>query len=328
MRPSPYQPPRGLRNPHLQSMLASGPARGRRARRALAGSGARHRRMLLEGGAGVRLEGVLSEPTQTRTAALALLLHGWEGSSESHYVCLATARLLQQGLAVFRLNFRDHGDTHHLNPEIFHSGRIDEVVSAAHDLVARLQPDGLLVGGWSLGGNFALRLALRAHDLPLRAVAAVCPAIDPAGVMDAMEAGLPVYQRYFEHKWRRSLQKKRVLFPEAHDFDDAVLRQRLRALTAWFAERHTEYGSLEAYFDAYSIAGERLAALPLPADILMAADDPVVPVAHFHAIARIDQVRVELAEHGGHCGFLRDWRMAGYAEEWMAQRFAQALGTA
>ena len=33
----------------------------------------------------------------------------------------------------------------------------------------------------------------------------------------------------------------------------------MRALTAWLVERHTEFGTLEAYFDGYSIAGDRLA---------------------------------------------------------------------
>ncbi|RMH90967.1 alpha/beta fold hydrolase [Lysobacter pythonis] len=328
MSASPFMPPRSLRNAHLQSVMSSGPARARQAARALADTGACHQSVLLDAGEGVRLQGIFSHaPDAAATPVVALLLHGWEGSAESNYVRAAAAHLLADGLAVFRLNFRDHGETHHLNEAIFHSGRIDEVVAAAQALVARSGVRRLLVGGWSLGGNFALRLALRARQagLPLAGVAAVCPAIDPARTMDAMEAGMPLYLRYFEHKWRRSLARKRELFPQAHDFDDRVLKLRMRPLTAYFAERHTDYGSLEGYFDAYSVAGERLAALPMPVDILMAADDPVVPAEDFHAIARLPMVRVELASHGGHCGFLRDWRMHGYGEAWMAARFRAAL---
>jgi predicted alpha/beta-fold hydrolase len=50
---------------------------------------------------------------------------------------LTAVRLLQAGFATFRLNFRDHGDTHHLNPGLFHSNRIDEVVRAPHAVAQR-----------------------------------------------------------------------------------------------------------------------------------------------------------------------------------------------
>ena len=327
---SPFVPPRGLANPHLQSVLASGPLRARYVTQLMAGVAAEHEPMLLDAGDGVRLQGVLSRMPGRAPRALALLLHGWEGSVESNYIRAGAARLLESGFDVFRLNFRDHGDTYHLNEEIFHSGRIGEVVEAARDLMTRVDARPLLVGGWSLGGNFTLRLALRACEagLPLAGVAAICPAIDPARTMDAMEAGVPLYSRYFEHKWRRSLARKREIFPDKHAFDDQVLRLRLRPLTAYFAERHTEYGSIDDYFDAYSIAGDRLAALPVPADILMAADDPVVPAADFGEIARHRAVHLEMAEHGGHCGFLRNWRMQGYAEDWLAERFTDLLDRA
>lgn len=324
---STFQPPPSLRNAHVQSVLASSPLRARYAARQLARAGATHAVWQLDGGDGV-LQGTLSQPRDgTTVRGLAVLLHGWEGSAESNYIRAGAAHLLEAGFEVFRLNFRDHGDTHHLNAAIFHSGRIDEVVHAVGDLVSRLPTRPLLVGGWSLGGNFALRLALRADraGLPLAGVAAVCPAVDPAATMDAMETGLPLYLRYFEHKWRRSLARKRALFPEQHAYDNATLRLRMRPLTAHFVERHTDYGSLDGYFDAYSIAGERLADLPLPAHVLMAADDPVVPSADVRAIARHPHVHVELAPHGGHCGFLCDWRMHGYAERWMTRHFLQAL---
>ena len=134
--------------------------------------------------------------------------------------------------------------------------------------------------------------------------------------------GMPQYLRYFEHKWRRSLQRKRELFPEEHDFDDATLRLRMRDLTAWLVERHTDFADLGAYFDGYSIAGDRLAALQVPADILMAADDPVIPLRDFRELRPGGDARLELAGHGGHCGFLENRRFDGYAERWVARRLA------
>ena len=92
----------------------------------------------------------------------------------------------------------------------------------------------------------------------------------------------------------------------------------MRELTEWLVQRHTDFGTLDNYFDGYSIAGDRLAALPVPADILMAADDPVIPVADFHALRCRPHARLEIARWGGHCGFLENARLDGFAERWVA----------
>ena len=327
-----YRPPWWLRNPHLQSMLASSPMRRNLGAHEIAASGALTTAHIVDGGTGVRLHGLHSAVPGRESRGLALLLHGWEGSTESSYMRLTAGTLLQRGFEVFRLNFRDHGDSHHLNEALFHSNRIDEVVQAALDITRRFLPvDGgqrpLVAAGYSLGGNFALRLALRAPaaGLSLARVAAVCPVLDPAVTMAQMERGRRVYLRYFERKWRSSLLRKRALFPRQHDFDDRTLRLGMRELTEWLVQRHTDFGTLDAYFDGYSIAGDRLSALQVPVDILMAQDDPVIPVREFHALALPASAHLEIARWGGHCGFLRNARLQGFAEDWVAEHLAAAV---
>ncbi len=322
-----FQPPRWLRNPHLQTVLGSSGIRGWMGEQQLASIGAVTTPHLLDGGGGVRLQGLHSAMPGVEPRGLALLLHGWEGSADSGYMRLTAASLLGKGVEVFRLNFRDHGGTHHLNSGLFHSNRIDEVVHAAADLARRFPLRPLTVGGYSLGGNFALRLALRAPaiGLPLRHVAVICPLLDPSRTMDAMETGFPPYMRHFESKWRRSLQRKRQLFPQQYDFDDRVLGLRMRSLTSWMVERNTDYGSLENYFDGYSLAGDRLGQLQIPASILMAADDPVIPVDDFARASLAEGVELEISPWGGHCGFLRNGRLDGFGEQWLAERLATAV---
>src|SRR5690554_4591158 len=321
-----FAPPRWLRNAHLQSVLGTSAWRRRRGARALAATGATTTEHLVDGGGGVRLQGLHSAVPGASPRGLALLLHGWEGSSDSSYMCLTAARLLQQGFEVFRLNFRDHGDSHHLNPDLFHSNRIDEVVHAVCDVARRFPARPLLAGGYSLGGNFALRLALRAPaaGLELAGVAAVCPVLDPALTLERMEQGVPVYLRHFENKWRRSLVRKRELFPELHDYDDATLKLGMRDLTERLVLRHTAFGSLQAYFDGYSIAGERLAGLQVPAAVLTSADDPVIPADGFRSLRLPVRARLEITKWGGHCGFIESTRLEGYAERWVAAQLEQS----
>ncbi|WP_144900553.1 YheT family hydrolase [Luteimonas cucumeris] len=326
---SDYQPPRWLRNPHLQSILGSSPMRRRLGERAMAALRVTTSEHIVDGGDGVRLHGLHSRIEGKPARGLALLLHGWEGSAESSYMRLTAAQLLARDFEVFRLNFRDHGNTHHLNEGIFHSNRIDEVVHAACDIARRFDTRPLLLAGYSLGGNFALRLALRAPaaGLSLAHVAAVCPVLDPARTMTEMERGVGMYHGYFERKWRGSLLRKRELFPELHDYDDRTLKQGMRELTRWLVERHTEFGTLEAYFDGYNIAGERLAALQVPASILTSEDDPVIPVSDFRQWLLPVDAQLAIARWGGHCGFLLDARLEGYGERWVAERLSAAVGT-
>ena len=321
-----YRPPRWLRNPHLQSMLASSGVRLRRGLRLLAGSGAATRELILDGGEGVRLQAWHSRIPGRAPVGLALLLHGWEGSAESSYMRMTAARMLEHGFDVVRLNFRDHGNTHHLNPGIFHSCRIGEVVHAAGDVASRFPHLPLVAAGYSLGGNFALRLALHAPGagVPLRHVASVCPVLDPAVTMDNIERGPAMYDWYFRRKWTGSLRRKRALFPELADCDDRVLKLDIRALTGWLVDRHTDFDTLQDYFDGYSIAGQRLAGLRVPARILMAPDDPVIPFASFQHWQLPPHARLETARWGGHCGFLENLRGDGFAERWVARRLAAA----
>ncbi|WP_256776799.1 MULTISPECIES: alpha/beta fold hydrolase [unclassified Stenotrophomonas] len=317
-----YLPPRWLRNPHLQSMLSSSRMRMQRGLTLLAATGAVTEELILDGGQGVRLQGWHSHVQGREPIGMALLLHGWEGSAESSYMRMTAARMLEEGFDVVRLNFRDHGNTHHLNPGIFHSNRIDEVVQAAGDIARRWPQLPLVAAGYSLGGNFVLRLALRAPSagVPLRRVASVCPVLDPAITMESIENGPAMYDWYFRRKWAGSLRRKRDLFPELSDWDDQVLKLDIRALTAWLVEHHTDFGSLQAYFDGYSIAGDRLAELTVPADILMAKDDPVIPFATFNGWRLPAHAHLEIAPWGGHCGFLENWRGDGFSERWVAQR--------
>ncbi|PPU91861.1 YheT family hydrolase [Xanthomonas albilineans] len=327
MNATDYSPPRWLRNPHVQSVLGSSMLRVRRGEQRLVASGATTTSHILDGGDGVRLQGWLSVPADVAPRGTVLLLHGWEGSADSSYMCLTAAQMVAHGYQVFRLNFRDHGDTHHLNVDLFHSDRLDEVFNAACDLWRRFPAPTLLVAGYSLGGNFALRLALRAPvaGLPLQRVAAVCPLLDPAAAMQRVENGPQFYDWYFRRNWRGSLMRKRELFPDQHGYDDATLALDMRGLMGWLAQRHAGFASLDEYFDSYSIAGERLLGLRVPADILMAEDDPVIPLDDFRSLRLPAVARLEIARWGGHCGFIENARGDGFAERWVAERLTQGL---
>ena len=324
-----FRPPPGLRSGHLQSLIASSAIRRQFVQRRAVALRAAESVWTLDAGEGVRLQGLYSRQ-DGGSRGLAVILHGWEGSVNSNYVLGNGARLYREGFDVFRLNFRDHGDTHHLNPELFHSCRIDEVVNALHDLQRRLGAERWFLAGYSLGGNFALRVALRARErgLTLARVVAVNPVIDPAAAMQAMEHGIRFYERYFERKWSRSLRSKQACFPELYGEERWYEIRGLRERTHYLATRHAGFASAEEYFEGYSVAGGRLASLDIPSTLLTAADDPIVPVSDFQALPQNPAIELVISRYGGHCGFLKNWKLESMAEDLIAARFLDAAGAA
>jgi len=188
----------------------------------------------------------------------------------------------------------------------------------------------MLIGGYSLGGNFALRVALRAPAarIPLAWVFAVCPVISPRAGLASIENAPWFYERYFMRKWRKSLQRKQSHFPQSRLFSEAELRGGIRDLTRNMVLRHTDFGTLENYLDGYSIAGDKLAGLSIPATILTASDDPVIPVAEFHELKLAPKTELTIVAHGGHCGFISDLSLRSWAEDFLVDRLRRVVETA
>ena len=204
-----FIPAKGLSNKHLQSILSStGPRKffeKRRSAELLASSQSE----VITTPQGVKLLGSLSK-TKIASKGLAILLHGWEGCSESLYMLSNGQKLLDDGYDVFRLNFRDHGGTQHLNKDLFNSMRLEEIVEAVKLLCQQYGGTHNLLCGYSLGGNFCLRVAnlAKEHNIKLDQAIAVCPLLDPPTTMNELNNGLFIYEKYFVKRWKSSLFKK------------------------------------------------------------------------------------------------------------------------
>jgi predicted alpha/beta-fold hydrolase len=263
--------------------------------------------VIVNAGAGVRLLGYHSRHLVRPAKGLIILLHGWEGSSDSTYI-LSTGRFFyRQGYSIFRLNLRDHGESHHLNRGLFHGALLEETHLAVEN-ISRLLPAGpCYIIGFSLGGNFALRIALRQALTPitnLKEVFCVSPALDPYKSTLAIDASSLVYRHYFLTKWKRSLRKKQHCFPDLYHFDDILHHNTCMGLTEAIMPYYTEWGHYMDYFRRYTLTGDILAQLPMRVTIFMSQDDPFIDISDFHHLPRNGHLRLSIQKHGGHCGFL------------------------
>lgn len=321
-----FQPRGLLRNPHLQSTLGSLPPRCKSIRQRAAPLLERAQLLLLECGEGVRLQAFYSPLPHSRRAAdnrrLAILLHGWEGDVDSPYVLSAAALLYEKSWPLVRLNLRDHGGTQGLNKDLFHSCRLPEVVGAVRALAERFPAARPCLGGFSLGGNFMLRVAADANAPDsLAGAVAVSPVLEPEMTLQALERGWRVYRHYFIRRWSASLRLKQLAWPDHHDFDDLLQSRDLRRMTADLVRTSTQFASLQAYLSGYAITGDRLQNLRVPAHLLTSADDPIIPAGDLPRVAENQRLTVVRTRHGGHCGFIDSLRGPSFADRYMLEQF-------
>lgn len=304
-----FRPPAWLANRHLQSVLPSLPLRRAMIERRAAAVVAASRQLLLDCGEGVRLLAWQADPpagTSANGRRIAMLLHGWEGSSDSLYLLSVAQLLHERGFTVVRLNLRDHGGSHALNPELFHSCRIAEVVGAVARLQALYPAASLSLAGFSLGGNFCLRVGARAPAAGIRLarIVAVCPVLDPATTLAALERGPAIYRQYFLIKWRRSLRAKQAAWPGQYDFGALLAEPSLTAMTERMVLKYTDYPDLATYLRGYAITGDALERLEAPTRVITSQDDPMILAHDLDRLAQPPALRLTVTPRGGHCGYM------------------------
>lgn len=318
----PFKPPFYLQNSHLQSILNSVGPRKFRAQR-LAKS-MQSETIIFTTPQGIKLKGEFDRHgnNQGNKNSVAILIHGWEGSSQSAYMVTTANYLLNKGFDVLRLNLRDHGDTQHLNEGIFNSTMTPEVADSIQLFLNSQNYLNSFLIGFSLGGNFTLRIAADSGlELGLSAAVAICPPVNPVHAMETLNSSPFFYQKYFIYRWKNSLRKKITHFPSYNFGTDLENAKTLDDLNQQFIPRFTPYSDPVSYFNAYALTGDRLQNLSIPAHLIATNNDPIIPHADIAAINCPDNLRIELQPQGGHCGFIKNLR----GESWMESYLVELL---
>ena len=322
-----FKPPRYLRNAHIQSALNSVGPRKIRANRLAEKLNSEY--LILETAEGVRLAAEYDRSSgvkASRKDALVIMIHGWEGSSRSAYQVTTAKYLLDHGFDVLRLNMRDHGDTQHLNKGLFNSTMTPEMAGAIEVFVKQHNYPSIFLAGFSLGGNFSLRIATDSGiKLGLKAVVAISPPVDPVNAMSALNQGSFIYRKYFMRRWKNSLRKKLAHFPEYNFREELENNKTFDQLNKFFVPRYTDYSDTESYFKSYALTGDRLSKLEIPAHLITAEDDPVIPVADLNKIDCPKTLKLEVYPFGGHCGFIINCKAHSFMEPRLVKIFNSYL---
>ena len=268
---------------------------------------------------------------RARTDAPTLVvLHGLEGSSDAHYMMGVADKAWARGFNVVRLNQRNCGGTEHLCATLYHSG-LSADVDAVVSTLAQEGHRALVVAGYSLGGNLALKLAGEHGAAPpsrLRGVVAVSPVMDLPRCVDALEQPSNlIYQWNFVRNLKARMRRKIAAFPGR--FSPEPL-QRIRTVRD-FDEAYTApfFGFRDAADYYYRAASLRVVdRITVPTLILSAKDDPFVPAQSFadKTLTQNPAITVRISPHGGHGAFVsaRNGIHDGYWAEWAIVEFLAA----
>ncbi len=246
----------------------------------------------------IRLTGCLRA---TVSSTLLILVHGLGGSAESTYM-LRTARVADQlGLSTLRLNLRG---ADRRGEDFYHAGLCGDLewVLASAQLAGF---ERVLLFGFSLGGHISLRFATEVADRRLRAVAAACAPLDLDRSVAALDRPASwIYRRYVLaglcQMYAEVAARRALPLPLAEV-------RRIRTLREW--DRQTivprfGFDSPEDYYRQAGVAG-RLDSLRVPALLVVAEDDPMLPrpAVDRGLCGREEQLSLRWVRRGGHLAF-------------------------
>ena len=256
-----------------------------------------------------------------RSALTLIVVHGLEGSSESQYMLGIARNGLAAGMNVVRMNQRNCGGMDHCAPTLYNSARSADVAAVARNIIERDGVPGIVLIGFSMGGNLVLKLAGEwGSDGPaeFRGVAAVCPAVNLAAGADALhEPANRIYEYYFLLQLFRRFRRKVKLFP--NDYDASHLRgvKTLRQFDDRVTAYYCGYAGADNYY-ARAAAANVIDNIAVPTLVIHAANDPFVRI--------LPETRRKLMENpyityfetadGGHCSFVGEPQGPGDDGRW------------
>jgi predicted alpha/beta-fold hydrolase len=266
-----------------------------------------------------------------RSSPALLALHGLEGSSSAHYMRGLADKAYRRGFNVVLLNQRNCGGTEALCEGLYHSGL---TADAAHviDQLAGEGIDRIVVAGYSLGGNLALKLAGDFADTPpaaLKGVCAVSPVMELEQCVQALERRQNIiYQWNFVRGLKARMRRKAATHPGRFPISRLAEVRTVRQFDEYFTAPHFGFHGASDYYRRAS-AMRVVDRIRLPALVITAEDDPFVPIGPFRdpRVTSNPHITLIVTTHGGHCGFVADARGGddGYWAETRIVEFAEKL---
>jgi hypothetical protein len=139
----------------------------------------------------------------------------------------------------------------------------------------------------------------------LTGVVAISPAIDLAAAVAAIEQPQNrIYDRWFVRSLKKKIRQKAQIFPDKYDLSMIDRVDTLRQFDDVYTASSAGYKDASEYY-YHASAARVLDDIRVPALVIAAEDDPLIPFAMFDAIPKDHPfITLLLTKYGGHAGFV------------------------
>lgn len=260
----------------------------------------------LEDGSGDRLAALLERSPEPRPGApLVAVIHGLGGDETSPYVRASSAHLLAHGFCVLRLNLRGAGPSRPLCAQQYHAGRSADLLATLRALPEDRVRQGVVLVGYSLGGNVLLKfLAEHGDEVPcLRG------AVSISAPIDLSRAAHRILERrnWLYHRHLLAGMKREALAADSITDEERRIVAEVRNIVE-FDERivapRNGFAGAEDYYRR-NHARQFMAAIRVETLVIHALDDPWIPADTYTGFdwGRNPRLIPLLPSGGGHVGF-------------------------
>lgn len=236
-----------------------------------------------------------------------VLIHGLGGSYQSGYLERITAKLVQRGQRVFRVNLRGCGEGMQVARKTAHAGCILDLANALRWIQNHTNGAPPAVAGFSLGGNILLKLLTQLEQFPQLSISraiAVAPPVDlETSCQQITQGHRGFYDRSFLRILRKGLKTRAKLYPDCPYAQLKPFPRTLREFDDRFTAPVNGFDGASDYYQQSSCK-DQLNRISTPTTILIAEDDPVVPAQMFADAELSDTTTLLRTKQGGHLGYL------------------------
>jgi predicted alpha/beta-fold hydrolase len=250
---------------------------------------------------------VHSQQPAGKPRAEIIMVHGLEGSSDAGYARSLAQAALNSGFATHRFNMRSCAGTEHLSGKsLYHSGQTSDLLAVLRRIQGRAP---VFLAGFSLGGNVVLKLAGELGETAkglIAGVTAVSTPIDLAECARRLRASSNfIYSNRFLGRLKQRVALKERLTPGTFSLDGLDRVKSVYDFDDKFTAPAFGFGTADNYYATQS-ANQFLERIRVPALLVQAKDDPMIPfdVYHHPAFTNNPCLRLLAVDHGGHLGFI------------------------
>lgn len=255
---------------------------------------------------------------------IVMLIHGLEGTADSHYVSTILTALYNNGFNTVFMSLRGSGGVPNRLSKSYHSGASDDLRQVLAKLQMRdLHPDAAV--GVSLGGNLLLKyLGEEQANTGLKQAVAISVPFDLSACADKLETGFAKrYGKYLLDKLKFSYKAKfsQINNPLTLDIESI---KTLRDFDNYITAPLNGFDDAADYYQRCSCK-PFLKDIAIPTLIIHSLDDPFM---YPHVVPKQDEVSefvtLEITDKGGHVGFVQG-SFPGLARSWLGTTVTKYL---